>query len=219
MIISIHIRKCAGTTFRQGLTNFFGDRAFFDYGDEVGSTWPSSMTKREQSLARAKTDKDRTQLNFDIIHGHFYRDKYNFIEQKKTYITFMRDPVSRILSNYFYLKRNLDRANPDALIVNKLGFSLEEYIQHPDCRNLQSQYLKTNTLDEFEFVGVTEEYNSSINKLNATLGLKIPTTMAENVNDQASMDYAVSPETLSLIQNCNLDDLRLYELAMNRLHK
>ncbi len=219
MIISIHIRKCAGTTFRKSLANYFRKRVFFDYGDEVGSTWPSSIKKRQQSLVNAQQNKNSTQLNFDVIHGHFYRDKYDFLDQRKRYITFLRDPVSRTLSNYFYLKRNLERQNPDALIVNKLGFSLKEYIQHPDCRNLQSQYLKTNTLTEFEFVGITEEYKSSIDKLNATLGIDLTTSDAENVNDKAAEDYDVTPDTFNLIQKCNLEDLRLYELALNRLHK
>lgn len=219
MIISIHIRKCAGTTFRASLANYFGDRVLFDYGDEVGSTWPSSINKRQLSLAQAFQNKNKTQLSFDVIHGHFYRDKYDFLDLEKRYITFLRDPVSRTLSNYFYLKRNLDRANPDALIVNKLGFSLKEYIQHPDCRNLQSQYLKTTTLKEFEFVGITEQYNSSIDKLNSALGIDLKTTDAENVNDKAANDYDVTPDILNLIQNCNLEDLRLYELALNRLHK
>jgi len=219
MIISIHIRKCAGTTFRKSLANYFGERVLFDYGDEVGSTWPSSLKKRQQSLANAKKNKNPTQSNFDVIHGHFYRDKYDFLDPGKRYITFLRDPVSRTLSNYFYLKRNLERENPDALIVNKLGFSLREYIQHPDCRNLQSQYLKTNTLAEFEFVGITEEYNSSIDKLNATLGIDLTTSDAENVNDKAAEDYDVTPDIFNLIQKCNPEDLRLYELALNRLHK
>jgi hypothetical protein len=219
MIISIHIRKCAGTTFRKCLANYYGDKVFFDYGDEVGSTWPSSIKKRQLSLAHSIQNQTKTQLDFDVIHGHFYRDKYDFLGPERRYITFLRDPISRTLSNYFYLKRNLDRANPDALIVNKLGFSLREYIQHPDCRNLQSQYLKTTTLDEFEFVGITEEYNSSINRLNSALGLQLKTTDAENVNEKAANDYDITPDILNLIKNCNSDDLRLYDLALNRLHK
>lgn len=219
MIISVHVRKCAGSTFRRSLENYYGSRVCFDYGDEIGSTWPSSMSKRKASLQRAQENTNTLQANYDVIHGHFYRDKYDFMACEKRYITFLRDPVSRTLSNYFYIKRNLDRAHPDALIVNKLGFSLEEYVQHPDCRNLQSQYLQSETLDEFEFVGITEDYDFSIDRLNSLLGIELETATAENVNEQAAADYAIAPDTLSLIQNCNLDDLRLYDLALNRLHK
>lgn len=215
MIISVHIRKCAGTTFRISLQNYFRTRLLLDYGDEIGSTWPNSKMKREASLLAAKNNADNILNRHDIIHGHFYRDKYDFLETDKRYITFLRDPVSRVLSNYFYLKRNLERKNKDALIVNKLGFSLEEFMQHPNNRNLQSQYLRSTSLNDFEFVGIVEEYAQSLERLNFKLGINLELGASENVNEKSSLDYDVSTSLISKIKNCNLIDLRLYDEAIN----
>lgn len=219
LIISLHLRKCAGTTLKRSLKDYFKAELLFDYGDEVGSTWPSSIQKRQQSLTAAKNIKDLIQSDYSVIHGHFYKDKYDFLDVEKRYITFMRDPVSRVLSNYHYLTRNVNRKNPDSLIVNKLGFSLEEFIQHPDCRNVQSQYLRSETLNDFDFVGIVEEYNESLKKLNNMFGIELLNGAMENVNETAVKGYEVPERVVNLIKNCNLEDLRLYEKAKDRFYK
>jgi hypothetical protein len=217
MIISVHIRKCAGTSFRKALSEYFSNKLLLDYGDEIGSSWPSSESKRLTSSNILQKNCDNVSKQYDIIHGHFHRAKYDCITVKKHYVTFMRHPVYRLLSNYHYLKRNHDRRNPDALIVNKLGFSLEEFAQHPDNRNLQSQYLQSENLSEFDFVGITEEYENSIKKMNDMLNLTLSYQSSENVNPFSIEQYGISSKTFSLIENCNSLDMELYEIAKERL--
>lgn len=217
MIISVHIRKCAGTTFKAALTQEFGPKIYMDYGDEVGSSWPSSKTKRLVKHSQMQAQRQALQKNYKIIHGHFYRSKFDFLTVPRDYITFMRDPVARVLSNYYYLKRNKNRKNGDALIVNALGFSLEEYVCHPDCQNLQSQYLQTEDLSEFKFVGLVEHYDASVAELNNQFGLSLPVGPSKNVNQTGSADYDISPETRDLILENNQKDQALYELAQQRM--
>jgi len=216
MIISVHIRKCAGTSFRKSICDYFSEQILLDYGDEVGSSWPSSIQKRQLSSEQIKKNETEIIDKYSIIHGHFYKKKYDFLNVEKKYITFMRNPVERILSNYYYLKRNLDRTNPDSLIVNKLGFTLEEFIQHPDNRNVQSTYLQTDDLKEFEVVGLTEKYQESIEKINSLLNVNIATDISENVNPIANKQYDVSKNIINLIEHCNATDIELYHIAKNR---
>lgn len=217
VIISVHIRKCAGTTLRLGLEQCLGPRVLFDYGDEIGSSWPSSVAKRTRRLAKAQSRPRPLVRDFDLIHGHFYRSKYDFLPGPRRYMTFLRDPVQRVLSNYFYLKRNLGRQNPDSILVNRLGFSLLEFAQHADNQNLQSQYLQSETLDGLDFVGIVENYADSVARMNARLELQVPVTDAHNVNAEAQGDYTVSPKDRAVIEDCNRVDLRLYEAARSRL--
>jgi len=218
MIISVHLRKCAGTTFRTQLQSAFQDRVLFDYGDEIGSSWPSSIVKRAASEKKIINYSDILVSHYNLIHGHFYKSKYDFIKVEKKYITFLRHPVQRVLSNYFYLKRNISRSNPDSLIVNKLGFSLEEYIRDPDSCNLQAQYLESTNLDEFDFVGIVERYDESIQKLSANLGVYFERANAANVNPKKQGDYKLESDIKKLILKYNHIDYELYKRGIEKLN-
>lgn len=218
MIISVHIRKCAGTTFKQGLFEYFNERVLIDYGDEIGSSWPGSVAKRRVRLLEAKQKEPQILQDYDFIHGHFYRTKYDFLNVKKRYITFMRDPVQRLLSNYFYIKRHPGRKNLDGIIVHEKGYSLAEFAAHPDNQNQQYQYLQSADLTEFDFVGLVEEYPSSIQKLNAVLGIDVPVIERVNVNADAASQYDVDGKTLDIIKQNNKIDQALYDLALARFH-
>ena len=218
MIISVHLRKCAGTTFRKQLVGAFQNRVLFDYGDEIGSSWPSSFLKRKASEKELFNSAMYLESNFDIIHGHFYKSKYDAIDVDKKYITFLRHPVQRVLSNYFYLKRNLNRTNPDSLIVNKLGFSLEEYIRDADSCNLQAQYLESTNLCEFDFVGIVERYDESIHKLSSKLGAFFETATPANVNPKKQEDYDADSHIEKLILKYNDIDYELFRQVVEKLN-
>ena len=183
----------------------------------MGSSWPSSIKKRKASAVFAKKRAQKISKDFDIIHGHFYPEKYDFLGSNSQYITFMRDPVQRILSNYFYLKRKIDRKHPDALIVNQLGFSLEEFANHPDNKNVQAHCLQSQDLKEYQFVGITEHYNESLSALKQQMGIECPFVHSENVNQNAKSEYEVSAESIKVIEQCNQEDIKLYNIALDRL--
>lgn len=219
LIISVHIRKCAGTTLRNSLKNYFGNKVLFDYGDEIGSEWPSSIKKREVSLANLTNQKKEIIGNFDIVHGHFYKDKYDIVDCDKEYITFVRNPVTRLLSNYYYLKKNLNRKNPDSLVVNKLGFSFEDYIKHPDTQNLQYKFLQSIDLKDYSFVGITEYYSKSIHRLNDIYNIKLSDKGELNKNINSKKEYEIEKKELNLIKKYNSEDFKIYENALDKMEK
>ena len=213
MIISVHIRKAAGSSFRESLKKYYGDRLLLDYGDEIGCNNFTSLNKRKQNRKKMYRLKDNIVENYSIIHGHFYADKYTILNAKLEYVTFLRNPVERVLSNYFYLKRNPKRKNADAEIIHKHGYSLEQYIREPDTQNLQCTFLSTMSLEKFKFVGVVEEYSRSINTFNKIFGVKLSTEEFENVNLERKQQYDVSKNIIKLIERYNQKDIELYENA------
>ena len=50
--------------------------------------------------------------------------------KKNRYISFVRNPISRVILNYFHIKSNVFRNHPDSYIVNKLDFPLEEFAKN-----------------------------------------------------------------------------------------
>ena len=215
MIISVHLRRCGGTSFRDCIKQYFRKKCFFDYGDETGSTWPSSVAKRKKSYKILLSKKKIIENDYEIIHGHFYRSKYDLFKKNCKYISFVRNPVSRVISNYFHIKKNNFRNHPDSYIVNKLDFSLEEFAKHPDNINHQYKYLQTKNLKEFLFIGNIENYDQSLQKLNSILGINMKKINKKNSNSFKEHDYSfVSNKTKNLIKNLNYLDIKLYEKVL-----
>lgn len=215
MIISVHLRRCGGTSFKDCLKKSFKERCFFDYGDQTGSTWVSSLAKRKKNYKNFLNKKKIIENNYEIIHGHFYRSKYDLFKKKNRYITFVRDPISRVISNYFHIKSNVFRNHPDSYIVNKLDFTLEEFAKHPDNINHQYKHLQTKNLKEFLFIGNIENYDRSLQKLNSILGINLKNIQKKNSNSFKDSDYSfVSKETKDLIKNLNYLDIKLYEKVL-----
>ncbi|WP_417464699.1 sulfotransferase family 2 domain-containing protein [Kordiimonas sp.] len=213
MIVSVHVRKCAGSSFRKALQEYYKNSIRLDYGDQIGSSDPQSIAIRKRTHRQVEDHKVEIAKRFRIVHGHFYAKKYECVPTVKRYATILRDPVARLLSNYFYLKRNPERTNPDANIVHQHGATLEDYINFPDAQNVQAQFLDGVPLTSFDFVGITEDYANSIRLFNRLFRAQLQASHSENTNPKGENQYDVSPEIVSLIKKRNEQDVELYEKA------
>lgn len=96
-LISLHIPKCAGQSFRKVLEEFFPSRIFFHY------------FQQRNSLPQKNPLTPNT-----CIHGHFNKTKGfgvdDYYPEAEQFITVLRDPLEAAISNYFYWKTKA-RAN------------------------------------------------------------------------------------------------------------
>src|SRR5437773_5755585 len=104
MLISLHMPKTAGQSFAAALKAHFGDTLVEDYGGFPMNT-PEAVrnaTALEESVALAENEFP----GVECIHGHFLPLKYSGLARRQaTFITWMRHPVERVVSNYHYWKR------------------------------------------------------------------------------------------------------------------
>lgn len=97
LLLSLHIPKTAGSSFRSILGQWFGERLHNHYPG-----WPTPLT-----LAESQADS--------CVHGHFTRRNNTAIHQTypeaDQFITIMREPFDRTISEWRF--KNMLKANGD----------------------------------------------------------------------------------------------------------
>ncbi|MEJ0049173.1 MAG: sulfotransferase family 2 domain-containing protein [Rhodospirillales bacterium] len=120
-LISVHVPKCAGTSLRGALARMFGHEAVYhDYGDRpIDPASPMNLDP-DGFYERMGRSGFKHLAGKRAVHGHFNIGKYrNFSARLR--ITFVREPIDRMISHYFFWKDT--RPN---------GHSLHEYVFHND---------------------------------------------------------------------------------------
>lgn len=80
LILSIHIPKAAGESFRARLESTFASRLLMDYGDWIGLDTPQIVARRELRKAEMQARRDELLRDYDVIHGHFIAHRAGDLE-------------------------------------------------------------------------------------------------------------------------------------------
>jgi hypothetical protein len=135
------------------------------------------------------------------ILGHFRMNKYE--ELGWPFVTFVRDPIERVISQYFYHK---------GLLGN---IPLREFVKlFPN----HMAYMIGKDLSKLEFVGITEKYEESVARFKKQFEIKKPSkpTKRRRVNKRKKK---VSEEDRRFIAKYNQTDIKLYKKALKRFKK
>jgi hypothetical protein len=238
LIISVHVPKAAGTTFSRYLLNAFPDGVLRDYEPitpEVAELFDTSFSwlnsqltgdgrTRLISYGILKCKKLVAERGIRVIHGHFNIDKYLGIFPDATYVTWLRDPLERALSQYNFFKRTL-MDPPD--LVNSLIYEgklpFEEWMTLPVNINLQQQFTGPD-LSKFKFVGIAEQFERSLSIFRKLVGLEHERfdleTTPENVNPDKSIRRSydeLDSGTRALFLELNYLDQAMYSDAVEQL--
>lgn len=216
MLVSVHLPKTAGTSFAAGLEKFYGAQLRRDYADMPLNTPPQERHAAAMRFALASCAADFSEVR--CVHGHFLPLKYLLLKESCgiEFVTWMREPVERVLSHYYYWRNHYDPANAPALHrrVMEENWPLEKFCLSAEVRNVCSQFLFAFPLEYFSFIGITghyaDDYAYFVRRfLRADLGAE-----RLNVNPDTTGDYGISAELREAIRAHNALDVRLYERAL-----
>jgi Sulfotransferase family len=224
MMISMHIPKTAGTSFASHLIAIHGEDICFDYGSQYGfvDIYPPTLAMRAFRLANHWRDRVRFRMQLKptdrCIHGHFQAQKYRPQFANARFVTWLRDPVERVISQYLHWQRRPDRGHTISRLLHERQLTLVQFAELDVVRNLQSRYFGDMRLDDFWFVGVQERYDDELAAFYAKLDLAPRPIHARNVNPekQTGKGYDVSPADRARLEALNELDRRLYDCALDR---
>ncbi len=208
-MIFIHIPKTAGTSFRLGASNYFGPKhELKDYGEDVKATSPLVKQYIYELNDYETFRKEVDTQNIKFVTGHFPSGKYLPYFDTGTFVTFVRDPVQRIVSEYKHAVR-----------MNGFDDSLKSFSRRSHQMNRQWKFLKEVGIENMAFVGLTEQYERSIAAINAMFNTNIPILEKNVSKQQVDVFHPVDPEDADLIMALNSADMEIYAKAKERFSK
>jgi hypothetical protein len=220
-LISVHVPKCAGTSFQQALDRAYTPEAiFYDYTDRPGDPASPMHLDPEGFLRRQRDEVPKVIAGKKVAHGHLYIRKYDGIKAAHR-ITFLRHPVDRAISQYFYwlkLARHGHKLH-DYFLDNQL--SLLEFARLPLVRYLYTRaYFREVDMGIFDFIGSYENIEQNVQKLGTLLGKDLRLERV-NVNrsssyEQRQREIQSDKTTLDQLRASLAEDVAFYETALQR---
>src|SRR5581483_8192664 len=188
-LLYLHLPKCGGTTLNRvieweynPLRIYSIDPSFFRWSYYKLGKWP------KERLAKMR-----------VFKGHMPFGLHRILPQPATYITVLREPVERVISEYYFAKHY--RLHPQHRRMQSL--SLEEYsmttphhnlqckllagLPGPrdfldgDCSELHLETAKQNVANHFSLAGLTGRFEETLALLKLIFGWKISHYASFNV--------------------------------------
>ncbi|MEB3343450.1 methyltransferase domain-containing protein [Okeania sp.] len=209
-VISIHVPRTGGTAFKNVIRQVYSsEEIFFDY--------PHKGPIRNRMLSKPKPE-------VKIIHGHFPAPKYNqkFPGSKK--IIWLRDPIKRLISLYFFWKSwQILIANDEQSLKNNQEASLSfiEFVEQPEMQNLiKLNFLQNERLKDFYWVGIQDFFAEDLHQLSVMLNwadYELETQKSNPYPEYKLLTKEVlsNQEIVDKISAMNQEDIEIYREALS----
>ncbi len=223
-IIFLHIPKTGGRSLQNILLRRYSkDEAIVNaHGrlDEIAA-WPEERKRRIRYL-----------------QGHFIYGAHAVLPQQCRYITMLREPVDRVVSHYYYIRRSVN--HPLNKIVNDNNMSLDEYVTSGVCEEVSNDQarlvggvsrdamvdqeemlrLAKQHIDEaFIVAGLMERFDETLLLLRKRLGLKNLFYGVRNQTLGRPVKEQLSSRTVASISERNYADIELYRYASKKFEQ
>lgn len=205
-LISIHIPKTAGRSLLKALTDAYGVEQVLVVNRKA------FREKRSDALDELRK---RITPQTRVIHGHIHLSDISELLNEypsARLITFLRDPVDRVISHYFHEKRILEETGHLSAFKEVPVDTLANYAGDEQSRNVMSRFLGGMPLSRFFFIGCFENFAADLQRLMQMLGKPLKEIPNENINrSQSPLRYNITPADREMIVSLNEDDVSLYQ--------
>ena len=239
-LVLVHIPKTAGTTLGSLLLHHYGDR--YQRVDMSGvhvraDDAELEVVRHAADGTAAPLDRFELRAGVEVVSGHAPVGLLGLLPPAERYVTILRDPVERTLSQYYHLLGRraawrhewLPAPTPELRLSEAIGE--RSYI--PD--NLQTRMLcgipsvehplpadaldraKHELRERFSSVGTADRFEELVALLNLDLGWPTVVVGRARVNAARPRGGDVPAEEIRLAEEANALDRELYAEA-GRLH-
>lgn len=198
----VHIPKTAGTSFRIGAEQYFRkENIVYDYGkdsdttSEIARQHLYASTPDFWAFGRACAAGDAS-----LVGGHVGISKFVSLFGVANTITFLREPLERMASEYEHFVRNYGYKG-----------SFQDFYSRPVMHNRQNKILHGVDIEAIGMLGLTERYKESLKVLNARYGIAIPLREDNRGRRALRERHELSEEDMAEFKQLNTRDFELYK--------
>jgi hypothetical protein len=218
-----HLPKCAGTSITEYLRGYYPRRFIFstDGRNPLGSV----------GSFQSKTEEER--FRYKLVTGHLTHLLLDFVHPETTIVTVLRDPIGRVVSQYYYVRQEKTHWLHDEIISHQV--SIENYGALQEKRGLNNFYTKhfsqlteseinrnpDNAVQKaidfivyhYDIVGFQNNLIAIAEQLQRSANLRLPFSnhFKNRTRNRLSVEN-VSDSALTRISEVNSVDLKLYDL-------
>ena len=228
-IVFFHIPKTGGMSLRGLFVKNYRTLKHFNTGLES-----LTVDNWNKCLSRIKGMSPEKIAQYRVFKGHMQFGLHEVLPPPVEYITFLRDPVKRVVSHYTMLCRKNTVFSDHLIDLSKTDWNLTEYpefcysldngqtralagvdpnLPFGACSEKHLQLALKNLDTHFRFIGLTERFNLSLMLLKRVYGWKWHFYVPDNVT---SCSFPLSPAVLEAIRHLNRFDFELYRYAEHR---
>lgn len=185
-LVSVHYAKAGGTSLWAELKRHYGDAMIADNEhDPCNSNQKYNPPHRISPETRA-------------IMGHIRPDLYPVSPHTKI-ITFLREPVDKLMSAYFFWLNLPPCGSPehDAFLAKRP--SIFEYAEESAGYSIDA-YFGGFDMDRFDFIGFHDQRVEHLACLSKVLGFEISSDVALNVTPFSSERAAIQSDQRSMLR-------------------
>ena len=228
-LIFFHLPKTGGTTMHAILRRQYRSETIFRTNPE--EHWESLRIFRELS--------EKEKSKYRLITGHMRFGIHEDIKNLSFYITFLRDPIQRIVSYYYYilsyrnhyLHQEIKSKNMSLIDVLESGIAREfensqtrriaGYARTPyGCPPDDMFELAIDHIEKyFPVIGLTERFDESLILMSNFCRWKLPYYTKLNTGKIKPTRQNISDETFDTIKKFNELDIQLYEYTNRKLEQ
>jgi len=226
-LIFVHIPKAAGSTLHHLLE--------MQYAPEESFATCSTPRYPHGDLNRFEALGEKELAGIRLLNGHMGYGLHRYLPRPAVYITFLREPVERVLSHYSF-ERTLAQS-PVYPYLQSGDMDLKEYVRYyteaGDMDNLQTRMIagnwhkrgfgpctpemlaqaRRNLRERFAVIGLAEQFDASYLLLKRHFGWRSAFFQRRNQTRRRIYRDELSTDELDYIRQHNEFDLQLYAYA------
>jgi hypothetical protein len=231
-VIFMHLHRTGGTTFLKLLDNIY----------DTAETYTINGKRFRESFDEFCQLPEERRKKYRLIKGHLFWGLHRFCPNETTYITLLRHPIEKVISQYYWHLR------PECIYPIPPNMTLEEFlesgrfistdngmtrfiagkdredVEYGKCSQEMLDLAKNNLQRYFLAFGLTEYYDESLILFKKMLGWRqFPFYQKKNVHHKKPANSELSNREKEILVRYNHYDIELFEYARqlfeNRVNK